>query len=165
MTLPAAPLIDAEHVAFMQGGVSISVGSCDAANMPSLSRALGCRVTADRRRVTVLVAGTHAAALLTDVRATGAIAVVFSQPSTHRTMQLKGRDARIAPPQDGDLQLADAYRDGFVAELEGLGYDPRLVRTFLSCAANDLVALEFSPDAAFSQTPGPHAGQPLQAGA
>ena len=31
------------------------------------------------------------------VRATRAVAVVFSQPTTHRTIQLKGTDAQVGP--------------------------------------------------------------------
>lgn len=165
MTSPSVPLIDAEHVAFMQGGVSISVGGCNADNMPSLSRAIGCRVSIDRREVTVFVAATHAVALLSDVGANGAIAVVFSQPSTNRTMQLKGRDARILPPLTSDLQLVDAYRDSFIAELVPLGYEARLMRAFQACAPSDVVALTFTPCAAFSQTPGPQAGEPLKTAA
>lgn len=165
MTGPSTPLIDAEHTAFMQCGVSISVGGCDAGNLPSLTRALGCQVSSDRLRITVFVSAGHAGVLLDDLRANGAIAAVFSQPSTHRTVQLKGKDAQVRPLRPGELQLVDAYRASFVAELESLYYDPHLVRTFLSCPPEDLVALEFTPCAAFSQTPGPHAGEPLKGAA
>ena len=165
MTVPSTPLIDAEHAAFMQGGVSVSVGGCNADKLPSLTRALGCRVSADRVQVTVFVAAGHAGVLLDDLRANGAIAVVFSQPSTHRTVQLKGKDAQVRLLRPGELQLVDAYRNSFVAELKSLYYDPQLVRAFLSCPSEDIVALEFTPCAAFSQTPGPHAGEPLKGAA
>ncbi|MGE5386579.1 MAG: hypothetical protein ACM3SV_11925, partial [Betaproteobacteria bacterium] len=77
--------------------------------------------------------------------------------------QLKGRDAMVEPLGEGDLQRVEAYRDGFVRELAPLGYDARLVRTFLACAPDDIVALAFTPSEAFSQTPGPHAGESLKA--
>lgn len=157
------PLLAPEHAAFIEGGVSISIGGCSADNLPSLCRAIGCRVSADRRRVTVFVAGSHARPLLEDIRATGAIAVVISRPSNHRTLQLKGRDARVVLPAPDDLDLVERYRAAFVAELEPLGYAPPLIRTFLACAPEDVVALTFSPCEAFDQTPGPHAGQPLKA--
>lgn len=165
MAITAAPLIDAEHAAFMQGGVSISAGSCGSGKLPSLARATGCRVDADRRRVSIYVAASHAVDLLADVRATGAIAVVFSQPSTNRTMQVKGRDAVVAALAAGELAVVEAYRDAFVHELAPLGYAPHLIYTVLACAPDDIVALRFSPCAAFTQTPGPQAGQPLKAGA
>ncbi len=161
-TLPP-PLITDEHAGFMESGLSISIGGCNAEKLASVCRAIGCRVSPDRRRVTVFVSASQGRLLLDDLRATGAIAVVFSLPSTHRTLQLKGRDAIVEPLGVGDLQRVEAYREGFVRELEPLGYEPRLVRTFLACAPDDIVALTFTPREAFSQTPGPHAGEPLKA--
>lgn len=160
----AAP-IETEHVRFMEGRVSISLGACDAGRLPSVCRALGCRVSPDRMRITLFLSASQGRLLLADVRASGAIAVAFSLPSTHRTLQMKGCDARVLPLVAGDAALVDGYRDGFVRELEPLGYDPLLVRTFLACADDDLVAIEFTPAEAYDQTPGPRAGEPLAAGA
>ena len=50
---------------------------------------------------------------------------------------------------------------GFVAELAALGYAEPLVRAFLWCDPAELVAVGFTPCAAFQQTPGPRAGLPL----
>lgn len=147
----------------MQSGISLSIGACNAGNMPSGARALGCRITADRRRVTVLVPVAKGAALLADIRARGAIAAVFSQPSTHRTLQLKGVDAMIEPITDDDHRIAAQYRAAFVHELDLLGYDPRMISAMLDPGQDGFVAVSFTPDAAFSQTPGPNAGAPLGA--
>jgi hypothetical protein len=155
-------LIDADHAAFMQAGVSISVAGCGERNMPSQARATGCRISADRLQVTLFLSATQAARLLADIRDNGAIAVVFSQPSTHRTVQLKGRDARIVGIADTDLDIVERYRDAFVAELQPLGFDAALIRTLLSYPPQDIVAVAFTPAEAFSQTPGPHAGEPLK---
>lgn len=104
---------------------------------------------------------TPAAAVLDDIRRTGAIAAVFSRPSTHETLQLKGVDARIVPAEPGDDALARRYVDAFVAELVPYGYPEAVIRAFLTCPPEDLVAVQFTPVAAFSQTPGPQAGEPL----
>ena len=57
MAATAGPaLLDEEGAAFVQGGVSIVAASRDAALVPSIGRVVGCRVAADRRRVTVFVA-------------------------------------------------------------------------------------------------------------
>lgn len=165
MSSPILPKIDAEQVAFMRSGVSISVGSCGPGNRPSVTRGIGCRVSEDRRRVTVFVSASQAETLLADIRGNGAIAVVFSLPSTHRTIQLKGKDTMVEPLLAGDLPIVEAYRDAFVEVLENFGYDPRLIRTFLACAPDDIVGLCFTPNAAFTQTPGPNAGEPLTTGA
>ena len=163
-TTGAKPSIDADHAAFMQGAVGIGIATCSRNNVPNLARAVGCRVSPDFRLVTILVSGKQAAGALADIRANGKIAVVFSQPSTHRTIQIKGNDATIGVASAADLQAVTAHRTAFVRELEPLGYDETMIRAFLACPDADIVSLQFHPSAAFSQTPGPHAGQPLQAG-
>lgn len=139
----------------------MSAASCRPGALPNLSRCTGARVSANLRSVTLLMGATPAAAVIDDVRRTGAIAAVFSMPSTHKTLQLKGSDARIVPTEPGDEALAERYVDAFVAELVPFGYPASVIRAFLTCAPEDLVAVEFTIGAAFSQTPGPQAGEPL----
>ena len=155
--------LDPELVAFLQGPVSMHAASRDAANVPNLSRALGCRVSADRTRVTVFLLASHSGQMLADYRANGRIAVVMSLPSTHRTVQLKGEDAMVEPLQDGDHILVARYREAFVKELSGLGYSPSLPELLWAGARGDVVAVAFTVTAAFIQTPGPTAGKPLAA--
>lgn len=157
----AEPLIDHSHAAFMQRGISIGVASCTRDAVPTLVRATGCRVGADRRGVTVFVSATQASPVLQCIRENCAVAVVFSEPSTHRTVQLKGRDAQVSGLSEGDLELVTAYRSAFATELAPLGYDESLIRTALSFPPADIVAISFTPSEAYSQTPGPQAGQPL----
>jgi len=157
-----APIIlEAEYADFICGGVSISAASGRAGALPSLARVVGCRVSPDRRCVTLVLASTPGAALLDDIRRSGTIAVVFTEPSTHRTVQLKGSDARIVPPDVGDRELVERYADAFVAELEPLGHPAQIVRTLLAHEPDDRVTVQFTPSSAFSQTPGPSAGTPL----
>jgi hypothetical protein len=156
------PLLDEATAAFIQGAVSVIAAARDVSNMPTLVRAFGCRVSGDRQRVTVFVARSQALALLDDVGVTAAIAVVFTLPSTHRAIQLKGRDARVVPLQAGDLDIVASRVDAFAADLVSLGYAPTLVRALLAFEPDDLVAVGFTASAAFSQTPGARAGAPLR---
>jgi hypothetical protein len=153
--------LDAETVAFMQGGVSMHAASRDAGLVASLSRALGCRVAANRSRVTVFLLASHSAGMLADFRANGRIAVVFSLPSTHRTLQLKGADAAVEPLRDGDLELIARHRAAFLADLTSLGYARSLPETLMSGSGSDVVAVSFTVSEAFIQTPGPTAGTRL----
>lgn len=89
-----AAALDEEIAAFIQGGVSIVVAGRNDALVGDVIRGCGCRVSADRRRVTVLVDPARSEALLDDITSNRMIAVVFSRPSTHRSIQLKGTDAR-----------------------------------------------------------------------
>ena len=156
----ALPL-DAAHAEFIQGGVSVIVATRDASMVPEAVRGCGCRASRDRRRVTVFVDRERAATLLEDVASCRAIAVVFSQPSTHRTIQLKGTDAALVRPRPSDRRLVAAHREAWIADLVSIGYSRAFAETFWGHLPEALAAIVFTPGAAFQQTPGPAAGQPL----
>jgi hypothetical protein len=156
-------LIDAQRIAFVTGGVSILAASRGSHNIPVIARAAGCRVCAGRERLALFLATSQAAALLEGVRTTGAIAAVFSQPSTHRTLQLKGGDGTVQPLQAGDAQAMARYAALFAAEFCVAGYPEALARALVWAPETDFVAVCFTPTAAFDQTPGPRAGARLEA--
>jgi hypothetical protein len=155
------PLLDETYAAFIQHRVSINVASCNAACVPSLARAFGCRVSPDRRHVTVFLSVQRSEQLLKDLRAGGAVAVVFTRPTTHQTIQLKGSDAAIVPLADGDRELMGAYGRGFVEEIHAIGYRDPFASAMMMAVAEEAVGIRFMPAAAFNQTPGPNAGQRL----
>jgi hypothetical protein len=165
MNVCAPALIGAEQAAFLCGGVGVSAATCRPGALPNIARATGCRISPDRRVVTLLFAATPGAALLDDIRRTAAIAVVFTQPSTHRTVQLKGNDARIVPLEAGDLERVERYVRAFAADVAPFGFSEPYMRALLACLPDDLVGVQFTIAAAFSQTPGPHAGERLSASA
>jgi hypothetical protein len=155
-------LLDGEAAAFLhRPGVSITAASRDARNVPCIGRCLGCRVAADRTRVTVFVAASQYAAFFDALATSRAVAVVFSLPSTHRALQLKGSDAAAEPLAPGDAELVARHVESFVEELAALGYPPEVVRAAHWCDPAELRAVAFTPAAAFEQTPGPGAGAPL----
>jgi hypothetical protein len=158
----ASPLLDEEHAAFIQSGVSILAASRDPANAPKLARAVGCRVAPDRRRVVVLLAASQATGLLAAIRATRAIAVGFNEPSTHRAFQLKGTDAAVSVPEAGDPKTAARYVDAVAADICRLGWNDAFARALVAFDPAELVAIAFTPSAAFDQTPGPRAGARLE---
>jgi hypothetical protein len=158
----ASPVLDGEHAAFiLLPGISMTVASCGSGRLPRIGRALGCRVSSERGRITMLLPGDQCPDLIAALQVSRAIAVVFSQPSTHRTIQVKGTDAAREPLAAGDPALVLRWTDGFVEALAALGYAESLVRAFLWCEPAKLVAVAFTPCAAFQQTPGPRAGMPL----
>jgi hypothetical protein len=153
---PDAPLLDEARAVFITHRVSMGVASCDTERVPSLVRAHGCRVSADRRQVTVFVSVPRAAAVLRDLRAGGAIAVVFSLPRTHETIQLKGTRASIVPLEDGDHARIKAYAESFMDEIRYVGYKESFARALISSAEDESVGVMFV------QTPGPNAGSRLE---
>ena len=156
------PLLDDEHAAFIASGVSIAVASRDESNHPSVIRAWGCRVSPDRRRVSVFVSPMQAGALLADLRAGRPIAAVFSQPSSHRTIQLKAHRAEVAPCDDADRRSIADYVQLFAVVLERVGHGSEFALPYLHVASGLLVRVSFEVSEAFAQTPGPRAGEPLR---
>jgi len=161
MTGASGAPLDAAHAEFIQGGVSVILGTRNASMVPDAVRGCGCRVSPDRRRVTVFVDRERAAGLLDDLAASRAIAVVFSQPSTHRTIQLKGTDAAAVRIHASDRRLVAAHREAWIADLESIGYSRAFAEALWGDLPGALAAIAFTPSAAFQQTPGPAAGQPL----
>lgn len=157
------PLLDDELAAFVCREVSITVASCDDDRIPHLARGTGCRISPDRRQLTVLLAAPAAAEVLADVCSSGRVAVVFSLPATHRTLQLKGVDAVVVSAAPGDAEHAARHADAFASGLELLGYSAAVIRSVLQAAPAELVAIRFTPSFGSLQTPGPEAGQALRA--
>jgi hypothetical protein len=153
--------VDPELSAFVLGGVSIAVGTRDADCRPHLTRAIGCSF--DGRRLTLFVVGAQSQAVLEDVASNRLVAAVFTRPSTHRTVQLKGGDAAIVPVHPEDVERIAAYGSAFVAELESIGYPRHFTEALLGLGDGEIVGIAFTPGAAFSGTPGPRAGEPLEA--
>ena len=158
----SAPLIDSAFADFVCREVSITVATADDARTPHLARGTGCRVADDPRQLTVLLAAPASADVLADIRRNARIAVVFSLPQTHRTVQFKGDDAVITATEAGDVELAARYVRRFAAGLEALGYSGAVIRSVLQADAGDLVAVHFTPTFASVQTPGPEAGHVLR---
>lgn len=156
------PLLAPEFVAMMVRGVSVIVASSDARQRPSIMRAVGSHVAPDARHLTVFVSRRQSRQLVADVAATGRIAVVFSEPFTHRTVQLKGVQAQIRDAVAEDEPALARYLASMETEIARVGYAPPLTRAMLAYQLDDLVAISFIPTQAFDQTPGPKAGATLE---
>ena len=160
---PAPPLLDAAQAAFLAGPLAIAAASRDADGVPSLTRGYGCRVSPDRREVAVFISRRRSAALLRDLQAGAPLAVVFSRPMTHQTLQLKGDCAQLRELDAGERALVSSSREAFSAEIISLGYPERFSCAIMSGDPEDTLAVVFGPTAVFDQTPGPQAGTRLDA--
>jgi hypothetical protein len=156
--LPAA-LLD-----MMRRGVSVNVASRDAALRPSLMRAMASDVSADGRRITLFLARSQSAQLLQDVASTGRLAVVFSEPATHLSVQVKAMAAQLRPATEADRPVLERYLASMEIELSRVRIPAELTRALLAWRLDDLVAVAFTPHEAYDQTPGAKSGN-LLAGA
>ena len=155
-------MLDHDIVAFIQSGVSITLAACAPGRLPSMSRGFACKPV-DGEAIGIILPRTQAAEALDNIRLTGRVAVAFTQPTTNRTTQLKGTDARIAAFDPADEPLIRKHIEEFVPEVVALGTPEELVHALLSYPPEDLVMVVFTPSSGFDQTPGPKAGQPLPA--
>lgn len=157
-----ASLLSQDNLAFIQQGVSISVASRDVRLVPSLTRALGCRLSDDGLQLRIMLVRSQSQDVIRDVEKSGAIAVVFTQPTTHRTLQIKGYDAGTVPFEALDQDCIARSRTAFTAEIAQLGFPVAFTERLYGVAAEDLVVITFTPENVFQQTPGPDAGALLE---
>jgi hypothetical protein len=157
------PLITPAVAAFIQSGLSITVAARGERLVPSIARAVGCRVGDDLRSVTLLLFADQAEAVCRDVAAHRRVAACFSRPSTHETVQLKGSDAVSALATPQDVAAARRSLDLFAEDVGPLGWDTDFIDALFWRNPADLLAIRFTPEGAYAQTPGPNAGTVISA--
>ncbi|SFF39111.1 hypothetical protein SAMN04488120_103153 [Fontimonas thermophila] len=155
-------LIDADTARFLLSGLSIGVAARDAAGRPSIARACGLRLPPDRSSLRVLVVRDQALDLLADVEALGMAAAVFSEVSSHRTLQIKSTQTRVEPADGDDLAALDAQVERFAATLDAIGHAPEFTAALLGQRGQAIAAIVMRPEQVYSQTPGPGAGARLK---
>lgn len=157
-------LISDELKGFLEGPVSILVGTRDSRLVPEITRAWGPRVSEDRKRVSLCVPLATSRKTLDNLQGNGQIAVTFSLPTNYRTFQLKSWHAAAADPDSTDLAVVERHRDAFAMVNESLGQPRQYVEAFWRAEIETsaaLVKISFAPEQVFDQTPGPGAGRAL----
>lgn len=147
-----------ELAQFFESGVSVLVGSRDALLMPDCTRAVGVRLERDGAEMTVFVPRSTSAATLANLADNGRIAVCFSRPVDHRSVQIKGRVIAITDATAADRLWIDRYRSELVQSWGWFGLPPR---TTLRMAHWPCAAVRLAIETSFVQTPGPGAGAPI----
>jgi len=123
-------------------------------------RGFACRID-ETGTIRILLRRTGHGAFLDALRAGAPIAATFTDPTRHRSIQFKGRSAREAPATVADgMALAVQSRE-FRDRMVGIKYTETMSNGYCFADAEDIVAVEFVPDQAFVQTPGPSAGTAL----
>jgi len=142
---------------------SLRLGSCDRDGTPRVCRALAADVLPDGRLL-VLLAERAAPQVVAALRETAQVALLATSPRSNRTLHIKGHDARVDAAQPGHADLLARRRATLaqeIAEVDGFA-DAPFIEHWYGVAAHELVAVRFSIDGAWNQTPGPDAGQPVE---
>ena len=142
----------------LEGLVAVHVATRDAALVPDEVMAAAALLEPDGRSLTVYLPDATSATALANLRENGQIAVVLSQPLTHRTVQLKGRVETLRAAREEEREAVERFAAAFDAEVAAIGLPPAALRrrTRWPCAAATFAVRE-----AYEQTPGPRAGEPL----
>jgi hypothetical protein len=147
-------------VAFLQGGVAVTLGARSASGRPIVGGGVACRVV-DRTAVRVLLSPSANSDFIEAVKNGSAVAVTFTRARDHRSIQLKAMRAKIREAAPDDFIEAERQCALLSDELVELGYTRLQANAYAQCGTSDLVSLEFSPERLFTQTPGPGAGAEL----
>lgn len=156
------PALSPELAAFCESGISIVVAAHGSEGWPVVGLALACRADPARQRLRLVLARTPNLALLDAVREGGTVAATFSQPGSHRSIQMKGGFARLEAVKAEDRSCAAQQAQAFRRIMVQGGYSDSFAAAYCAYRPEDLAALSFAPAAAFLQTPGPGAGAALQ---
>lgn len=157
---PGEAIVTPALAAFCTGGVSIVAGMAGPDGRALTGRALACVCDADgRMRLIFDAEGNDALALA--AAAGGALAVTFSDPISHRSLQVKAPRSAAAVPSDTDIAEAGRQARAFAAVLRLIGYGDAFAEAYCRFSPADLRACTLLPDCLFEQTPGPGAGRAL----
>lgn len=147
----------------MQSGLSLIAASRNAANRPSSAVALACRVVDNGQLLRIVVRPSQCPEFLYDIRENAAIAFACSQVDSHRSLQIKSRNAKITAIDSGDIGEVVAQTSAFIETVVSFDHLPEaMLRAYTHFELHDLAAISFSPDEIFTQTPGPGAGARLR---
>lgn len=146
---------------FCQSGVSICLGSRARLGGPVVGYGLACRIDS-AGRVRILLHRPSNGPILQAIARGAAIAATFSKPFNHRAMQLKAARATVAEPTETDALVSGDQTAALAADLVDVGYAPAFAQGYVAFEPAELAAIDFLPERAFVQTPGPRAGSALE---
>jgi hypothetical protein len=153
-------LLPAHLVAYLQGGVAVTLGARSAGGRPVIGSGVACRVSG-RTDLRILLSQATNAALIEAVESGSAVTATFSRARDHRSIQLKAMRAQIREAAPEDSSEAERQSALLADELVELGYTRIQAEAYAHRGTTDLVSLEFRPERVFTQTPGPGAGSEL----
>jgi len=154
-------MLPEEHVTFVESGVSVLVGTRDAHLKPFGMRGVGAKVHADRKTLTIFLPTPTSVRALENLRDNGRIAITFTRPIDHRSMQLKGKAIAFREANEDERPLLESWVEGWARHLEVVGL-PRALGSRLTFWP--AMAVDVAIEASFHQTPGPSAGKCITAG-
>jgi hypothetical protein len=157
-------LIRHELKSFLEGGVSVVVGTRDADLVPEITRAWGLLVSKDRKSISLCVPFATSQKTFDNLAGNGQMTVCCALPTSYKTVQLKGLCISTADPSRADLAAVKRHREAFGRMNNRIGFPRQQSEIFWRKELETspaLIKLRFVPEQIFDQTPGPEAGSRL----
>jgi hypothetical protein len=154
-----AAVLPADLVEFVESGVSVLVGTRDAQLRPHAMRGFGVTCDPDRKGIALYLAEAVSQAVLADLRDNAQVAVTFSRPIDHRSLQLKGTVLEIRPITSGERLIQERYLAAWVEQVYQVGLPRALGRRMQIFPS---FAVQIALQEIYQQTPGPGAGRRLE---
>ncbi len=150
--------LDEVTAAFLQlSGLAAQVGSAGPDGRPQVAAAWGPRYNSDGT-MTVYLDTARAGQTLANLAMNRNIALILADPISYKSVQIKGEWLSAAPPSEEERGAVQRHREAFASNLALVGDKPDAIRNLWM---EDVTRIDFAVHAAFDQTPGPQAGQPL----
>lgn len=150
-----------QDIQFIESGVSLGAASRDRRYVPSVARVLACRVEPDAKSLRILLSRQQAAQLIQDALSSDQLALVLSDPPTHKTWQIKGHSVSELPCSPQDSSCIAGHIDAFAGVIEALDFPRPFTKALYAHVPEDVVCLRFVIAELFDQSPGPRAGMLL----
>jgi hypothetical protein len=142
----------------LEPGLSVLVGTADAAGMPSCCRGIAISTPDNLRTITVYVPVATSHETIQNVGVTKRITVTVTHPRDNFATQFKGTaiEARLA--REDEAEFVRARLEAFADLLDRIGVPRRVTRGVTHWPA---FAVTLRAEQVFEQTPGPNAGRPV----
>lgn len=150
-------LLGEELAAFLQSGLSIAIGTRDAALGPEGARVWSVLVEPDRVHLEAFIHAASAGPTLRNLEVAPHMALVFDRPHDNRACQVKGVFLGWRPARDDDRPDLLRQFEGHLASLARIGFPT--AEFARGAQLWPALALRMRVTDVFKQDPGPGAGE------
>lgn len=151
-------MIDDALSAFLEQGLAINIGTCNARREPHASWVPAAVVEPGGTHLLVYIPSVGARDVLADLQDNGRAALVFARPQDDRACQVKGAFESVRDADESERAEIERQWAGFRHQLDLIGTPGEGAREWITWPC---VAVRLRVTALYSQTPGPDAGAPL----
>jgi hypothetical protein len=154
-------MFDHSTQALLKAGCALIVGTVASDGAPHASRGWGLVFVDDDGSEVRLMLDADDEVAVSHADAGAAIAITGADVPTLRSVQIKGTCVAVEPATEDDYAASGRFRDAFYTDIEENDGTPRVKLERLT--PHRLVAVVVAVRDVYDQTPGPKAGEAMQA--